>query len=36
VDASNVSAGYKDGVLTLKLPIREEAKPRQLHVKVAA
>jgi HSP20 family protein len=36
VDASNVSADYKDGVLTLRLPIREEAKPRQIHVKVAA
>jgi len=36
VDASNVSAEYKDGVLTLRLPIREEAKPRQIHVKVAA
>ena len=36
VDASNVSADYKDGVLTLRLPIREEAKPRQVHVKVAA
>jgi HSP20 family protein len=36
VDASNVSADYKDGVLTLRLPIREGAKPRQIHVKVAA
>ena len=36
VDASNVSADYKHGVLTLRLPIREEAKPRQIHVKVAA
>ena len=36
VDASNVSAEYKDGVLTLRLPVREEAKPRQIHVKVAA
>jgi HSP20 family protein len=36
VDATNVSAEYKDGVLTLRLPLREEAKPRQIEVKVAA
>ena len=34
VDAGRVSADYKDGVLTLVLPMREEAKPRQIQVKV--
>lgn len=32
VDASNISAIYKDGVLTVRLPQREEAKPRQISV----
>jgi HSP20 family protein len=36
VDASKVAADYKDGVLTIKLPQREEAKPRQIKVNVAA
>ncbi len=36
VDASKVAADYKDGVLTVKVPIREEAKPRQIKVEVAA
>lgn len=36
VDASKVAADYKDGVLTVKLPVREEAKPRQIKVEVAA
>jgi HSP20 family protein len=36
VDSNNVQAEYKDGVLTIKLPIREEAKPRQIKVNVAA
>jgi HSP20 family protein len=34
VDASKVSADYKAGVLTVRLPVREEAKPRQIQVKV--
>jgi HSP20 family protein len=32
VDASNISASYKDGVLTVRLPQREETKPRQIAV----
>ena len=35
VDASKVSADYKNGVLTVKLPFREEAKPRTINVDVA-
>jgi len=36
VDVGKVSADYKDGVLTIKLPLREEAKPKQIKVDVAA
>ena len=36
VDASKVSAEYKNGVLTVKLPFREEARPRTINVEVAA
>ncbi len=36
VDATRVSAEYKNGVLTVRLPLREEAKPRQVKVNVAA
>ena len=36
VDAAKVSADYKNGVLTVKLPFREEAKPRTIDVEVAA
>jgi HSP20 family protein len=36
VDATKVAAEYKDGVLTVKLPLREEAKPKQIKVEVAA
>jgi HSP20 family protein len=36
VDASKVAAEYKNGVLTVRLPLREEAKPRQIKVDVAA
>ena len=34
VDASNISAAYKDGVLTVRLPRREEAKPKTISVNV--
>jgi HSP20 family protein len=36
VDTSKVSADYKNGVLTITLPVREEAKPKQVPVKVQA
>jgi HSP20 family protein len=36
VDPNRVSAEYKQGVLTIKLPLREEAKPRSIKVDVAA
>lgn len=32
VDASRISASHKDGVLTIRLPQREEAKPKQIAV----
>jgi len=35
VDPSRISAAYKDGVLTVRVPQREEAKPRQIKVDVA-
>ena len=34
VDTTKVSADYKNGVLTIKLPVREEAKPKQIQVQV--
>jgi HSP20 family protein len=36
VDTSKVAAEYKNGVLSIRLPLREEAKPRQIKVDVAA
>jgi HSP20 family protein len=36
VDPNKVSADYKNGVLTVRLPLREEAKPRSIKVEVAA
>jgi len=36
VDSAKVGADYKNGVLTVRLPLREEAKPRQIKVDVAA
>ena len=32
VDAGRISAAYKDGVLTIRLPQREEAKPKQIPI----
>ncbi len=34
VDAGKIAASYKDGVLTIRLPQREEAKPKQIAVNV--
>ena len=34
VDATRISAAYKDGVLTIRLPQREEAKPKQIDVNI--
>jgi HSP20 family protein len=36
VDATKVGAEYRNGVLTVRLPLRDEAKPRQIKVDVAA
>ena len=35
VATDKVTAEYKDGVLTVRLPIREEAKPKQIQVQVS-
>jgi len=32
VDGNRISAAYKDGVLTVRIPQREEAKPKQIAV----
>ncbi len=34
VDGSNCKAVYKDGILTVKLPKKEEAKPKQIEVQI--
>ncbi len=34
IDSEKVRAEYRDGVLTVTLPLREEAKPRQIKVDV--
>jgi HSP20 family protein len=36
VDPGRVGAEYKHGVLTVRLPLRDEAKPRSIKVEVAA
>lgn len=33
VDATKIAAEFQDGLLTVRLPRREEAKPRQIEVK---
>jgi HSP20 family protein len=35
VDATRIGAEYKNGVLTIKLPVREEAKARQIQIDAA-
>jgi HSP20 family protein len=34
VDTGKIGAEYRNGVLTVKLPLREEAKPKQIQVQV--
>ena len=34
VDAGKIAAEYKNGVLTVRLPMREEARPRAIDVQV--
>ena len=36
VDSAKIAAEYKNGVLTVTLPVREEAKPRSVKIDVAA
>jgi len=36
VDAAKVAADYRNGVLTVRLPFREESRPRTINVEVAA
>lgn len=36
VDVDKIQAEYKDGVLTVKLPLRDEAKPRTIQIGAAA
>jgi HSP20 family protein len=35
VDATKIGAEYKNGVLSIKLPVREEAKARQIQIDAA-
>ncbi len=32
LDASRISASHKEGILTIRLPQRDEAKPKQIHI----
>ena len=34
IDAARITASYKEGVLTVRLPQREEAKPKQIDVNI--
>jgi HSP20 family protein len=34
VDTNAIGAEFKNGVLTVRLPLREEAKPKQIQVQV--
>jgi HSP20 family protein len=35
VDTANVKADYKDGILRITLPKREESKPKQIQINVS-
>ena len=32
LDTENIQAGYQDGVLTLRIPVAEKAKPRKIQI----
>jgi len=34
IDAGKISAEYKNGILEVRLPLKEETKPRQIEIKV--
>jgi HSP20 family protein len=36
VDTGKIAADFRNGVLTIRLPFREEAKPRSINIEVAA
>lgn len=36
VDSTRIAAEFKNGVLTIRLPFREEAKPRAINIEVSA
>ena len=36
VDTAKIGADFKNGVLTVRLPFREEAKPRSIYIDVAS
>jgi HSP20 family protein len=36
VDTGKIGADFKHGVLTVRLPFREEAKPRSINIEVAS
>lgn len=36
VDSTKIAAEFKNGVLTIRLPFREESKPRSINIDVAA
>ena len=36
VETTKLAAEYRDGVLTIKIPLKEEAKPREIEVRTAA
>ena len=36
VDANRINASYKDGILTIRVPQREEARPKQIAVAIEA
>ena len=35
LDTEHISAGYESGVLTLRIPVAEQAKPRKIEISAA-